>query len=177
MCFASSATRPGVTGKRRSGGSPRRSRSSSQRGSSGAFFYLTHHAGGDDTSLWFYLPVGYRLPFSAIGYGLSLALVAWTAKKRGGDVLAPMGLGFAAYLAFIAFAPMCHLNYIWSIYPLGCVALAASAVRGSLEAEAPRPIPQLEPGRVPESILDPSKLVIEVNLGAADRHGVRRAAT
>jgi hypothetical protein len=100
--------------------------------SSTVLFYLTHHSVGDDTALWFFLPASLRPAFSALGYLTTLTLALWSVRKRDGDVLWPMALGFASYMTFIAFARMTHLNYIWGIYPLGCLALVARVVRGSL---------------------------------------------
>jgi hypothetical protein len=97
--------------------------------SSTVLYYLTYHSGGDNTSLWFFLPENLRGAFSALGYAATLALVLFTLRKRDGDLLWPMALGYSAYMLFIAFARMAHLNYIWGIYPLGCVALLALVAR------------------------------------------------
>ncbi len=107
--------------------------------SSTVLFYLTYHSVGDDTALWFFLPEVWRTVFSWLGYLLTLTLGLWTVRKRQGDILWPMTLGFASFMVFIAFAPMTHLNYIWGVYPIGCVALVAHAVRGSQNRLSPDP--------------------------------------
>jgi hypothetical protein len=102
--------------------------------SSTILFYLTAHAAGDDTSLWFVLPEALRVPFRIVGYLLSAGCVGWMVRRRADDLLTPLTLAFTAYGIFIAFASMIHLNYLWGIYPLGCVALAVHASRAAAGA-------------------------------------------
>jgi uncharacterized membrane protein len=99
--------------------------------SSTVLFYLTAHAGGDDSSLWFALPGALKPTFRIVGYLLTAGCVGWALRRRGDDLLAPLTLSFAAYAVFVAFGTMIHLNYIWGIYSLGCVALAAHAGRAA----------------------------------------------
>lgn len=99
--------------------------------SSTILFYLTAHAGGDSSSLWFALPNALKPPFRIAGYLLTAGCVAAALRRRADDLLAPLTLAFAAYAVFVAFGTMIHLNYIWGIYPLGCVALAAHAARAA----------------------------------------------
>lgn len=99
--------------------------------SSTVLFYLTAHAGGDDSSLWFTLPGALKPVFRTIGYLLTAGCVAWALRRRGDAVLTPLTLAFVAYTVFIAFGTMIHLNYMWGIYPLGCVALAVHASRAA----------------------------------------------
>jgi hypothetical protein len=100
--------------------------------SSTILFYMVNHAGGDDTSLWFALPAVIQPWFQAAGLVLVAGTVAAAVPARRGSLLAPLTVGFLAYLAFIAFNRMTHLNYLWGIYPLGCVALVLGMMRATL---------------------------------------------
>ncbi len=106
--------------------------------SSTILFYLTNHAEGDSSSLWFDLPRALRGPFSLAGYALTGAVVALGARRRDRDLSWPLALGFAAYLVFTAFNKMIHLNYVWGVYALGCVAVVAR-VGGSAVARPSAP--------------------------------------
>jgi len=99
--------------------------------SSTILFYLTAHAGGDYSSFWYFLPAALKPPFRVVGYLLTAVCVAWAFRRRGDDLLTPLTLAFVAYLVFVAFGTMIHLNYIWGIYALGCVVLAARAARAA----------------------------------------------
>lgn len=105
-------------------------------------YYLTHHAGGDDSSLWYFLPSPIQTPFWAAGLVLALvALLAPVVRRRleprmtcgtePGEgafrrrVLDALTGAFCSYVVLMAFSSMTHLNYLWAVYPLGCVALAA----------------------------------------------------
>ncbi len=101
-----------------------------------ALFYLTHHAAGDDSSLWYFLPPLLQTPFRICG----LALVGWIVwRARAVRSLAALaGLGFAAYAVFSAFNNMSHLNYLWGVYPLGCVALAVGIFASPSDERAPQ---------------------------------------
>lgn len=82
-------------------------------------FYRAFHWGGDNTSLWFVLPESARPIFTAVGMVATIALVLWS---RRGDWLHAMRMAFASYFVFVMCARMIHLNYLWSILPLGCAA-------------------------------------------------------
>jgi uncharacterized membrane protein len=99
--------------------------------SSTVLFYVTYHARGDYSSLWFFLPSVLKTPFRLLGYGLTAGGVGWIVRRRSEDSLAPLTIAFLAYLIFVAFSNMIHLNYIWGTYPLGCVALVAPAARAA----------------------------------------------
>lgn len=99
--------------------------------SSTVLFYLVNHAQGDTTSAWYYLPESARPAFTAVGYLLCLGALGWTVRLRRGDVLWPMTIAFAAYLIFVAFARMTHLNYIWGVYSLGSAAIVLQSLRGT----------------------------------------------
>ncbi len=97
--------------------------------SSTILYYLTHHAAGDDTSLWFFLPKALQPIWLVLGYLLSVSpLLLMRCHVRDRLPLA-LGVAFASHFIFIAFAKMTHLNYIWSIYPLGCMALSTLVCR------------------------------------------------
>ena len=87
-------------------------------------FYLAKHAAGDDTALWFFLPRLFKLPFLIVGFGLMLVGATMLARPRSGRIVDAIAGSFCAYVIFMAFAKMTHLNYLWSILPLGAIALA-----------------------------------------------------
>ncbi len=92
-------------------------------------FYLVHHAQGDTTALYPYLPVAWRLPQQILGFLATMIIAVAPARWRHEQAWAPMLAGFAAYVVFIAFGRMSHLNYLWSVWPLGCAALAVMLAR------------------------------------------------
>lgn len=94
-------------------------------------FYLVHHAQGDTTALYPYLPPAWRLPHQIVGFLATMAVVAIPVRWRQEPAWAPMLAGFTAYLVFIAFGRMSHLNYLWSVWPLGCGALAVLLARAT----------------------------------------------
>jgi hypothetical protein len=87
-------------------------------------FYEVNHAGGDNTSLWFFLPAAVQPAFLVLGYIATLLPLWWLLRKRETRLTDILLAGFAGYIVFMAFSKMTHLNYLWGIYPLGCVALA-----------------------------------------------------
>jgi hypothetical protein len=92
-----------------------------------ALYYLTYHAGGDNTSLWFFLPAMLKTPFLIAGFlatGATLLIFAFGRKRTIVDAAAG---SFCSYALFSAFAKMSHLNYLWGVYGLGCLALAVYA--------------------------------------------------
>jgi len=92
-------------------------------------FYVAHHAPGDNTALFHYLPSGLRLPYQLLGFALTAITAVWGARRPGASAWTPLAAGFAAYVIFIAFGRMSHLNYLWSVWPLGCAALGVGLVR------------------------------------------------
>lgn len=101
-------------------------------------FYLVHHARGDTTALYPYLPAALRLPQQVLGFLLTALTACLPARRARGDLGAPLGAGFAAYVVFIAFGRMSHLNYLWSVWPLGCAALAVALARSGPPTSASR---------------------------------------
>lgn len=94
--------------------------------SSTILYYLTFHSLGDTTALWFYLPEWLKTPFFIFGIistGLILLLARYNRSQS--NLSWPLSITFCAYVAFIAFSKMSHLNYLWSVYGLGCVAIAS----------------------------------------------------
>ncbi len=87
-------------------------------------YYLTCHAAGDNTSLWFFLPKITQSAFLVVGFFATLTAIFFLVRPKRGNLLHAVTAAFAGYLTFIAFSRMIHLNYVWSIYPLGCVAFA-----------------------------------------------------
>ncbi len=99
--------------------------------SSTVLYYLAYHSNGDTTSLWYYLPQAARPVFTFAGDVIVIAVVLSAMKGRTNDVVRPLAVAFLAYFLFTAVAPMTHLNYVWAVYPLGCVAFAAQLARGT----------------------------------------------
>jgi len=92
--------------------------------SSTILYYLTHHQEGDMTSLWYFLPHNLQGPFLLFGLAASLASI-FLFNPPGRKTLAGGMAGiFAGYTLFMAFSKMTHLNYFWSVLPLGSLALA-----------------------------------------------------
>ena len=90
-------------------------------------FYLTLHAPGDDTALWFFLPDGWRLPFTVVGAAGMVWLFARQARARGATVRDVLRTCVLLNLVLLAFSKMMHLNYLLAILPLGAVVLAVDA--------------------------------------------------
>jgi len=86
-------------------------------------YYLTYHAGGDDTSLWYALPSFLKGVFLVGGSLASVGVLVLLARPGRGRVVDAMLAAFAGYAVFMAFGTMTHLNYLWSVLPLGCVLL------------------------------------------------------
>ncbi len=87
-------------------------------------FYLTAHNMGDNTALWFFLPQFLQGPFLLLGYLAAIGTLIVFVRRGGTHLVDVMAGGFSCYLIFTAFSKMTHLNYLWAVYPLGCVALA-----------------------------------------------------
>lgn len=96
--------------------------------SSTILYYLTHHKGGDITSLWSFLPDALKTPFLFGGLILTLVgIVAFAQRDKSRpeySLVACMAGSYASYVLFMSFSKMTHLNYLWGVFPLGCVALA-----------------------------------------------------
>lgn len=92
--------------------------------SSTILFYATNHADGDDTSLWFLLSPALRPWFTLLGALSTLVVLSLAKFRRSLGLAWPMALTFSAYVVFIAFNKMTHLNYLWGVYGLGCCAFA-----------------------------------------------------
>ncbi len=105
-------------------------------------FYLTNHGGGDSTSFWFLLPPSIRPLFLWLGVGISVGIVLLGLRSHRIDeefldVPRVMRLAFVSYVVFIAFNKMVHLNYLWSIWAVGCVALTAGLFRSRSASAGP----------------------------------------
>lgn len=85
-------------------------------------FYLSNHSAGDSTSLWFFLPHFMQTPFMLIGYAGTLITLALFLRRDNTQWVDVMAATFCCYLVFMACSKMTHLNYLWSVYPLGCAA-------------------------------------------------------
>jgi len=85
-------------------------------------FYLSNHSVGDNTSLWFFLPQLLQTPFMLVGYAGTLFTLALFLRRSNPQWVDVMAAVFCCYLVFMAFSKMTHLNYLWSVYPLGCAA-------------------------------------------------------
>jgi hypothetical protein len=90
-------------------------------------YYLTYHAGGTTTSLWYFMPDPLKTPLLVVGAGLVLYIFYRAFRAKAAPLTTPLTLAFVAQLVFAAFNRMTHLNYVWSVYALGCVALAVGA--------------------------------------------------
>ena len=99
-------------------------------------YYLTYHAGGTNTSLWYFMPDPLKTPLLIVGAGLVLYVLYRAFRAKAAPLATPLTLAFVAQLLFAAFNRMTHLNYVWSVYALGCVALVVGAfsVRNPREA-------------------------------------------
>ena len=86
-------------------------------------YYLTHHRAGDNTSLWFFLSPYWQTPFLVLGGALAVGSLALARWRHGLGLTWPLALAFCAYVIFVAFNKMSHLNYTWGVYALGCAAL------------------------------------------------------
>lgn len=92
--------------------------------SSTILYYLTHHQGGDTTSLWYFLPSIAQTPFLLIGLLLTLSSIIYCQKSTQYALTACLSAAFSSYVLFMIFSKMTHLNYLWGVFPLGCLALA-----------------------------------------------------
>ena len=86
-------------------------------------YYMPYQDEGDDTSLWFFLPEALKTPFVYAGFIWTAYLLLRSLRETGKSVLGPLHYVFLIYLVFIAFSVRIHLNYLWSVYALGCVAV------------------------------------------------------
>ncbi len=92
--------------------------------SSTILYYLTHHQEGDYTSLWSFLPAWLKTPFLLAGLIFALLAIIAFAKRGHHQLITCITSSYASYVIFMAFSKMTHLNYLWGVFPLGCVALA-----------------------------------------------------
>lgn len=104
--------------------------------SSTILFYLSFHQQGDNSSLWFFLSEAIRPWFLYSGLLLAFASVFWfycLSKKLPANMLSDkqefqlnlllvIASSAVFYMLFMAFNKMTHLNYLWSVYPMLCVA-------------------------------------------------------
>ncbi|MBM2845183.1 MAG: hypothetical protein HW407_495 [Bacteroidetes bacterium] len=86
-------------------------------------YYLTHHATGDNTSLWYFLPEGLQTPFLIVGGVLILLAPVYQSRIKNHDLGFAITIAFVAYVLFVSFNKMTHLNYLWGVYPLGVISL------------------------------------------------------
>jgi hypothetical protein len=96
-------------------------------------FFLTSQGAGDNTSLWFFLPDALKTPLLAAGGVWIAGLFVRFLRDTKPTPEKALQYAFLTYLIFIAFNKQTHLNHLWSIYAMGCVAL----VTLSLKAEQP----------------------------------------
>jgi hypothetical protein len=87
-------------------------------------YYLTHHQGGDFTSLWFFLPSFMQGIFLLAGLLFTLASIVLLNQPGQKNLTGCMAGAYASYAIFMAFSKMTHLNYLWGVFPLGCIVLA-----------------------------------------------------
>jgi hypothetical protein len=92
--------------------------------SSTILYYLTHHQEGDFTSLWSFLPAWLQTPFLLGGLVITLVAIISFAKRGNHQLIACIAGSYASYVIFMSFSKMTHLNYLWGVFPLGCVVLA-----------------------------------------------------
>lgn len=100
-------------------------------------YYLTEHAAGDGTALYFYLPPAVQPIFLLVGLVLVAFLLVRTVMNKSLTLLEAVARSFMIFVVFMAFSKMAHGNYLLSVLPLGCIALAAYALKPTL--------PQAEP--------------------------------
>ena len=102
-------------------------------------YYLTHHKGGDFTSLWFFLPELVQPIFLIIGILLTIATI-FTFSRRGHiDLVSCMAGSYASYAIFMAFSKMTHLNYLWAVLPMGCIALTLAILERNKTEDQAKP--------------------------------------
>jgi hypothetical protein len=92
--------------------------------SSTVLYYLTNHATGDNTSLWYFLPELIQGSFLLAGPLLAGAVLVVLSRLGREPTLGAILASFCSFAVFMAFSQMTHLNYMWGVYPLGCLALA-----------------------------------------------------
>lgn len=93
--------------------------------SSTLLYYLAHHRDGDDSAIYPYLPNALRAAWPGIGLVLSAMLALAPARTP----LAVLRWTSAAWLVFIAFGKMAHLNYLHAIWPLLAAVAGAGLAR------------------------------------------------
>lgn len=91
--------------------------------SSTILYFLTSQGAGDDTSLWYFLPSPLKGPLLAAGAIWIGATFIRFLMKRAPTIEETMQYAFLTYIAFIAFNKQTHLNHLWSIFTMGCIAL------------------------------------------------------
>jgi uncharacterized membrane protein len=97
--------------------------------SSTILYYLTHHKSGDLTSLWYFLPSILQAPFLLLGILLTLTSIFAFMHRGNKQLIACITASFVSYVIFMAFSKMSHLNYLWGVLPLGCIALSFTIVQ------------------------------------------------
>ena len=86
-------------------------------------FYLTYHQSGDNSSLWYIMPGIIQQLLVVCGPILSVLVVVWFTRTRQHSLVSAMAAAFCCYAIFMAFSKLTHMNYLWSVYPLACVAV------------------------------------------------------
>lgn len=108
--------------------------------SSTILYFMTAKHAGDDTALWYFMPEPLKAPFLIVG-GLWIGAVFMAFLLRGRPTVADtIRFSFLTYAVFIAFNRQSHLNHLWSIYAMGCVALVLMSLQsltGGEPAEGP----------------------------------------
>lgn len=102
-------------------------------------YFLTSQGAGDSTSLWYFLPDALKTPLLVIGGVWIGILFIRFFMKRAPTAVDTMQYAFLTYVSFIAFNKQTHLNHLWSIFAMGCIALivmAFAAVDPAAEAGA-----------------------------------------
>lgn len=91
--------------------------------SSTILYFMTAKHEGDNTALWYFLPETLKAPFLVVG-GLWIGAVFLAfLLRREPTVADTIRFSFLTYVVFIAFNRQSHLNHLWSIYAMGCLAL------------------------------------------------------
>lgn len=104
--------------------------------SSTILYYLTHHQEGDFTSLWSFLPTVLKTPFLLTGFLFTILSIAIVGMRGNQRLVACIAGIYTSYVIFMAFSKMTHLNYLWGVFPLGCIALAIAMVQPVLQPPA-----------------------------------------
>ena len=98
-------------------------------------FYLAHHGDGDDTAAYHILPERWKGAFTLVRWPLMVWVIYRGLRHGRGEIRWLLVVSSLAYLIFLAFNQMLHLNYYWPIYGISCLALVAQALPGEEEAD------------------------------------------